>query len=71
MEIYKTIKLGPESINNRLIIKINGDDDKGKLKLFLLIIRKIWRFGKELSFFIITLYRLSNERIIDFLKFCK
>jgi hypothetical protein len=52
-----------------LIIKINGDDDKGKLKLFLLIIRKIWRFGKELSFFIITLYRLSNERIIDFLKF--
>ena len=71
MKRYKTIKLGPESINNRSIVEITGEAGTGKSKLcyyFLLKTILPEKYGglEKSCFFINTFNKLSDAKKDEF-----
>jgi RecA/RadA recombinase len=71
MKRYKTIKLGPESINNRSIVEITGEAGTGKSKLcYYFALKTILpeKYGglEKSCFFITTYIKLSDEKKDEF-----
>jgi len=71
MKRYKTIKLGPEHINNRSIVEITGEAGSGKSKLcYYFALKTILpeKYGglEQNCLFITTFNKLSEEKKIQF-----
>ena len=71
MKRYKTIKLGPESINNRSIVEITGEAGTGKSKLcYYFALKTILpeKYGglEKSCLFITSFKALSDEQKVEF-----